>query len=308
MNTVYYGMVGVDSLLIDLLTNGVWIPNERTGTKTKAIFDAKIVIREDEFPFVTNMLASPRLAFEEMWFFLNGRTNTKELEKNGVNFWKGNTSREFLDKNGFEYLDEGELGAAYSNQWRNFGGYDENYANRTGKSGIDSNGIDQLRELVENLKKDKYSRRHLVTLWNPEENPFGVLTPCWYTSQYVVLPNNKGEDVLHVKLINRSLDTVFGARFAIMQYRIFQMALCKMFGFKLGKLSCDLSHIHIYENQIDYANELLTRSYIKANNELTINKDISDLNDLLDLQWADFDLEYTYNKEKFKTPRPKMVE
>lgn len=298
----YYGMAGIEDMLQEILDFGAWIPNERTGVMTKVLFDGKITIFDD-FPFVTNMAASPRLAFEEMWFFLNGKTNTKELEAKGVNFWKGNTSREFLDKNGLNYLDEGELGLAYSKQWRDFGGYATEHS-ECGETY--SEGVDQLAQLCKNLKNDKYSRRHYVTLWNPLENEFGVLTPCWHSCQFVVIPEN-GVDFLHLKLINRSLDALFGARFAIQQYRLFQMALCKMFDFGLGQLSCDLTHIHLYENQIEYTKELLTREYHDSDNSIEITKEIATLDDLLSLQWSDFKVEYTYNKEPFKTPRPEMI-
>lgn len=305
--TPYSGVKGVDDLLFDVLMRGVDIPNERTGTTTKALFDAKVVIKEGEFPFVTNMLASPRLAFEELMFFLRGKTNTKELEDKGVFFWSGNTSREFLDKNGLGYLKEGELGSAYSCQWRHYGGYNSEVSKIFGLAVVGGGG-DQLANLLEGLKNDKYGRRHLVNLWNPLENKYGVLTPCWYSSQYVVLPNGNGNDVLHVKLNNRSLDCLFGAKFAIMQYRMFQMMLCKMFGFKLGRLSCDLSHVHIYENQYEYTEELLERSYIDPNlSSIKLNKDIESLEDLLSVEWEDWEMVYEYNKEPFETPRPNMV-
>lgn len=306
MSSVYFGMAGIEDLLQELLDFGEWIPNERTGTKTKAMFDGKVVIPSGEFPFVTNLPANPRLAFEEMWFFLNGKTNTKELEEKGIMFWNGNTNREFLDSNGLEYLDEGELGCAYSEQIRNFGGYDEIYAQDYGSPNPVKQGKDQLKELFDNLGKDKYSRRHVITLWNPQENEFGVLTPCWHTYQFVVIPEN-GIDTLHLKLINRSLDTLFGARFAIQQYRLLQMALCKAFDFELGYLSCDLTHIHLYENQIEYTKELLLREYAGGDNSIELTKEINSLDDLLSLQWTDFKVEYTYNNEKFTQPRPKMV-
>lgn len=296
MCEVHYGIKGIEDLIVDVLDYGVEIPNERTGSKTKVIFDSKIVIPETEFPFTTNLLASPRLAFEEMWFFLNGKTDTKELEEKGVNFWKGNTSREFLDARGLPHYEEGDLGTAYSKQWRNFGG-------------TVGTGTDQLEDLYFDLLVDKYSRRHYVTLWNPVENDMGVLTPCWHSVQFVVLPDRHGNDVLNLKLLNRSLDIVFGARFAIMQYRMLQMAFCKLFGFSLGTLSCDLSHIHIYENQYEYAKELICREYSKEedSNYIVLNKDLSTLEDLLSIEWSDWEMSYSWNKEKFINKRPEMV-
>ena len=301
MSETYYGAAGIEDLIVEVLDYGVDIPNKRTGTSTKAIFDAKIYIHEGDFPFTNNLLASPRLAFEEMWFFLNGKTQTKELEAKGVNFWKGNTSKEFQEAVGLWHLEEGDLGAAYSSQWRNSGGY-----------GWEHEGKDQLAELLHNLNIDKYSRRHYVTLWNPVENEFGVLTPCWHSCQFVVLPDRHGNDVLNLKLVNRSLDILFGARFALMQYRMLQMALCRMFGFKLGVMSCDLSHVHLYENQYEYARELVGRHYEYpdyCNNYIRLREsvELSSLEDLLNLTWEDWEMSYDYNKEPFETKRPEMT-
>lgn len=309
MSEVYYGSAGVEDLIKEVLDYGVWVKNERTGEMVRSLFDAKIVIPESEFPFFTNVQASPRLAFEEMWFFLNGKTDTKELEDKGVYFWKGNTSESFQESVGLSYLEEGDLGAAYSQQWRNSGGYDEAWAYLYGSgSKGQSGGTDQLKQLVEGLRDDKYSRRHLVTLWNPKENEYGVLTPCHWASQYVVLPDRHGEDVLHVKMINRSVDCLLGARFALMNYRLFQITLCKMFGFKLGRLSCDMSHVHIYKNQLEYAEELLKREYVNPDlSDIRLTKDITCLDDLLSLQWTDWEMEYETNRTPFKTQRPEMI-
>ena len=156
--------------------------------------------------------------------FLRGETDTRILETKGVNFWKGNTTREFLDARGLGYLNEGDIGAAYSQQWRNFGGYDELNARDTGSGRPPSiggdEGVDQLKRLIDGLRDDIYGRRHIVTLWNPLEEHLMPLTPCHHTMQVVVLPNRLGGNTLSLKLINRSLDTAFGCVFALYQYRM----------------------------------------------------------------------------------------
>lgn len=296
MSKVYYGENGYLSLLRDILDNGVDIP-DRTGVGCRAIFDAKLVWGEGESTLSTVRPMPLRLAFEEFMFFLRGETNTKTLEEKGINFWKPNTSREFLDKRGLSFLPEGDLGAAYSIQWREFGGCSEG-------SGA---GVDQLEKLINTLYNDRYSRRMVVSLWNPAEEHLMPLTPCWWASQYVVLPNKDGEDVLHVKLVNRSLDALFGAMFAVQQYRLFQYTLCKMFGFKLGEISCDLSHAHLYSNQLEYTEELLTRTPTYESGEIKINKDLNNLEDLLSLQWEDIEVVgHEVNKTPFNVVRPPM--
>lgn len=292
----YYGAKGVRELTKDILYKGQWQEDGRTGVKSLSLFDAKIVIDEG-FPFVQDILASPRLAFEELWFFLRGETDTKILEEKGVHFWKGNTSREFLDNRGLQHLPEGSLGAAYSKQWRDFG------------SGVKGQvGIDQLSKLLTSLEMDKYSRRHVVTLWNPLEEMDMPITPCWWAFNFVVMQDGNGVDVLHMKSVNRSLDVVFGANFALMQQRMLQIALCKMFGFKVGVLSADLSNVHIYDNQIEYAEELVNREWEDEKSVITLTKDVyPTIESLLELEWEDWEMEYKYNTTPMFSPRPEMV-
>ena len=316
MSKLYRNEVGYYTLISDILKKGVEVP-DRTGIGSIALFDAKVVFSKCSSITSTLRPAPLRMAFEEFWMFLRGSTNTKELEEKGINFWKGNTSREFLDNRGLHYLDSGDMGMAYGFQFRNFGGFSEAYINDQFNSEDEDlkelyrvKGIDQLEESFNILKNDKYSRRNIVTFWNPEFSDTMALTPCWHTHQLVVLPNKNGKDVLHMKLINRSLDSVFGFLFAVQQYRLYQMALCKIFDFELGELSCDLTQVHIYKNQIDYAKELLERGFPLYENapEVKINKDMKNLDDLINLKWEDISiLNNIVNKEPFKTPRPDMA-
>jgi thymidylate synthase len=110
-----------------------------------------------------------------------------------------------------------------------------------------------------------------------------------------------------MKLRNRSLDAVFGYSFAVQQYRLLQLCLCKMFGHQLGRLSADLSHVHIYKNQIEYAKELCTRD-LGRQGDVLIHKDLNSLEDLLSLKWEDFEIiGLEVNKAPFVTPRPPMA-
>lgn len=282
---VYYGEQGYRLLIADILNHGTE-QTDRTGVGTISAFDAKVIYQQDTFGcFSTIKPASLRMAFEELWFFLRGETDTKKLEEKGIDFWKGNTSREFLDRRGLQFLPEGSMGTAYSKQFRHTG-----------------RGVDQLTDLITNLKNDPYSRRLMIDLWSPAEQSGMPITPCWFNFQVVVI----GE-YLHMKLRNRSLDSVFGCSFAVQQYRLLQLCLCEMFGYRLGRLSADLSHIHVYTNQIKYARELVERDLGKQG-EVVLNKKISSLEDLLSLQWEDFNVVgLEVNKTPFTTPRPDMA-
>lgn len=288
-NKDYQGESGYIELIQDILIYGEE-QTDRTGVGTLSMFDAKIVYPEDTFAcFSTIKPAALRMAFEELWFFLRGETDTKKLEEKGVMFWRGNTSREFLDKRGMQRFPEGDLGKAYSAQFREFGYGGER-------------PVDQLKNLVSDLKKDPYSRRLMIDLWNPAEHHLMCLTPCWFNFQVVVIG-----DYLHMKLRNRSLDSVFGYSFAVQQYRLLQLCLCKMFKYKLGRLSADLSHVHIYKNQVEYAKELVTRDLGKQG-EVIINKKLETLEDLLSLEWEDFSVvNLKVNNKEFVTPRPNMA-
>ena len=301
MSVVYRGEAGYIALLNDVLQHGVEVRNERTRTMTKAIFDAKFVLDEGEFMFSTCRPAPLRLGFEEFWSFLRGDLDTKKLEDKGVNFWRGNTSREFLDSRGLHYLPEGSLGKAYSFQFRNAGGdFNGDYTNAVG-------GVDQLKRLYEGLRDEPYGRRHLLTLWNPLQSDEMCLNPCWHSHQFVVLPDGFGGNVLHLKLINRSLDCLFGFLYAVQQYRLYQFAMAKLLGMKVGKLSCDLSHVHLYENQFEFAQEVVDRDF-GTQGTLEITKELNTLDDLLNMKWDDVEVSgLVVNSSPFKTKRPPMV-
>lgn len=289
--TEYCGEKGYIQLIKDILANGE-TQSDRTGVGTISIFDAKVVYEEDTFGcFSTIRPASLRMAFEELWFFLRGDRDTTELEAKGINFWKPHTSRRFLNSRGLYLLTEGNLGAAYSSQFREAGYWSD--ADEV---------VDQLANLIFELKNNPYSRRLMIDLWNPVEHKHMPLTPCWFNFQIVVIG-----DYLHMKLRNRSLDSIFGFSFAIQQYRLLQLCLCEMFDYKLGRLSADLSHVHIYNNQIEYAKELVQRDFGKQGT-VVITKSLKTLDDLLSLEWDDIQTVYLeVNNRPFKTPRPDMA-
>lgn len=292
MSEIYREEAGFLDLVGDILDNGVEVP-DRTGVGSIAVFDRKLIFNNAQtFPFSTCRVAGLRLAFEEFWFFLRGETQTKILESKGITFWQGNTSRDFLVKRGLSHLLEGDMGKAYGYQFRNYGG----------------SGFDQLVDTYNTLKKDPFSRRVYNTFWNPAQSNEMALTPCWHSHQFVVLPDKEtGENVLNLKLINRSLDVVFGCMFAIQQYALYQRCMAELLGFKVGVLSCDLSQAHIYNNQITYARELRQRT-LGLPGEIIIKKPLESLDDLLSMSWDDIEVVgLIVNNQPFKTPRPPMA-
>lgn len=304
MSEIYRNEHGYIRMVGDIMLSGADIP-DRTGVGSRAMFDAKIVYDTDfVFPFSTIRPAPLRMAFEEFWFFLRGETQTKLLEEKGVNFWKGNTSREFLDNRGLTHVPEGDMGMSYGFQWRNSGGFVSYWR---GKEKYGMKGHDQLVEIYEELVKNPHSRRLYTTFWSPSDSHLMALTPCWHSHQWVVLPDGKGNDVLHLKLLNRSLDSVFGLSFAVQQYALYQVAMAKLLGMKVGKLSCDLTQIHIYHNQLEYADEMIKREFGQAG-EVEITKPLKTLGHLLQMTWDDVKVTgLEVNTSKFVTPRPPMA-
>src|SRR6266404_1792394 len=136
--------------------------SDRTGVGTLSIFGTQLrfSLADNKMPMITTKKMFARGVIEELLLFLRGETDTKILEAKGVNIWKGNTSREFLDKRGLSHLPEGDMGKTYGHQWRKFG----EYFVRTGHNSYDflQTGVDQLAQVIDSLKNDPYGRRHII--------------------------------------------------------------------------------------------------------------------------------------------------
>lgn len=291
LGKMWYGEQGYIDMIKYTLDNGVEV-SDRTGVGCIKTFNHQVIydMGEGEFPFSTIRPAPLRMAFEEFWFFMSGNTNTKMLEDKGIKFWKGNTSREFLDKRGLHNEPTGSMGKAYGYQWRNFSGK-----------------YDQLPEILNTLINDVFSRRMLTTFWNPAESKDMALTPCWHSHLFNVYPNDQGELTLNMKVFNRSLDSILGYSFAVQQYALYMMCMAELSGLKLGHIVFDLSDVHIYNNQLDYAKELVQRD-LGTPGHIIIEKQLNTLDDMLSLHWDDITIEgLVVNKDKFINPTPPMA-
>lgn len=290
MNKVYWGEVGYLRLLGDVLDLGFDTP-DRTGIGCRKLLNVQLCFDLwGSFPVHTVRPCSARLAFEEFWLFLRGDTDTKILEKKGINFWKGHTSREFLDSRGLHHVKEGDLHKSYSYQMRGLG---EGY-------------VDQLATVYEGLKNDPFSRRHLITLWNVNDLSSMPLTPCWFQTQFHVEPGEINK--LHLTVTSRSCDLVFGTPFNYQQYALYLLAMSKLVGMRPGVLTCNMADCHIYENQIEYVKEVCERSVYPGFVGATINKDLKSLEDLTSLVWDDFVYSpYIVNSSPFKAKKPGMA-
>jgi thymidylate synthase len=211
----------------------------------------------NSFPLLTTKRVFWRGVAEELLFFISGQTDTKILEAKGVNIWKGNTSREFLDKRGLHNLKEGEYGKSYGYQWRHFGA---RYNCFTGKRDLEnsrSEGIDQLQQIIDQLKnpETRNSRRLIMTAWNPTQLDEMALPPCHIMCQFNVHDGNK----LSCAMYQRSVDVMLGQPFNIASYAMLTHLLAKHCGLEAHEFVHFMGNCHIYEEHIEGAKEQVLR-------------------------------------------------
>ena len=252
---------------------------DRTGLGTKNIFGVQMKYdMENGFPLLTTRFIALRIAFEELMWILRGQTDAKILQAKNIHIWDGNTTREFLDKKGLDYLPEGELGKGYGFQLRNFGATENTVE-----------GFDQLKTLVEEIKQNPQSRRHYVSYWHPEQvRNEAALPPC-HVSWYVQIAGNK----LNLGWCQRSTDLLLGNPTNLAFYGLLLLMLAKLTGYEPGTLLFQGQDVHLYSNQFEAAAELLQKP-MSAFPTVKI-KEFSTLDEMLALEWTDIELiEYNH--------------
>lgn len=232
------------NLLNEIITTGE--KRDTRNAKTLSLFSKELTFSiEDGFPLLTTKRMFWKGIVEELLFFIRGDTNTKNLEEKGVNIWKGNTSTEFLNQMNLNY-DEGMMGPMYGYQWRF---YNKPYESQEG-------GIDQLKELIELIKKDPHSRRLLLTDYNPSQVHEGVLYPC----HSLILQFYVKEEKLSVKMYQRSADTFLGLPFNIASTSLLLTIISKLCNLKPGNVTISLGDCHIYESHLEAVKKQLSRT------------------------------------------------
>jgi thymidylate synthase len=286
---------------------------DRTGVGSRAIWGAMVdVDLADGFPIPTTRKTAFRIAQEETWWMLRGETDTKKLEEKKINIWKGNTTREFLDNRGLKYLPEGHMGKGYGFQWRNFGGdYDMPYFDPGKMNPLDpknknfyvkdNNGVDQVIQVLEGMKKDPNGRRHIISGWNPQQLHEMALPPCHLYNQYQIL-NGK----LNSSFVMRSHDWLYGGPFNFMGYALLNIAFAKYLGLEPGHLTYFGNDVHIYDNQIEMAKEQVLRDSFDLP-KIELVKPVKTLDDLFGLQHEDFVFTTEYKAHPDFKNKPKMA-
>jgi thymidylate synthase len=247
---------------------------DRTNIGTLSTFGAHISIDVSEHcPILTTKWVAWKTCIKELLWFLKGQTDSKILESQGVNIWKGNTSREFLDSRNLDYP-EGKLGPGYGWQIRRSG------AEFPGKEG----GVDQLKYIEKLLSEDPTSRRIMWNLWVPKDLEKMALTPCHCQMQLYV----SKKKTMDMSVYIRSNDIFLGNPFNVFSYYVLLKLLCVRHSLKPGKLILNLGDSHIYLNHIEQIKEQLARSP-RVSPELIIDPGVSNKKwEEIDIQ--DFDL------------------
>ncbi|AMA67428.1 thymidylate synthase [Vespertilionid gammaherpesvirus 1] len=252
--------------------------DDRTGVGTLSIFGTQTRYSlRGQFPLFTTKTVFWRGVVEELLWFLSGSTNSNDLAKKGVAIWNANGSKEFQRKVGLDFRSQGDLGPVYGFQWRFFGAeYKGCESQYTGK------GVDQIQNLIEGIQVEPYSRRHVLTAWNPAQLSSMVLPPCHIISQFYVA---NGE--LSCQLYQRSADMGLGVPFNVASYSLLTYMIAHLTGLTPGEFIHTIGDAHVYMNHIEPLKLQLTREPLPFPT-LSINKDIKNIEDF---KFEDFILE-----------------
>jgi thymidylate synthase len=249
-------MQAYHELLSHIMEKGVDKP-DRTGTGIRSVFGYQMRFDLNEgFPLVTTKKVHLRSIIHELLWFLKGDTNIKYLKENGVRIWD-----EWADENG-------DLGPVYGYQWRSW-------------PTPDGGHIDQITRLIEGIKKNPFSRRHIVSAWNPAYVEEMALPPCHTLFQFYV-----AEGKLSCQLYQRSADTFLGVPFNIASYALLTMMVAQVCDLGLGEFIHTFGDAHIYSNHFDQVNEQLSREP-RQKPQMKINPDVKDI---FGFKFEDFEL------------------
>lgn len=230
---------------------------DRTGTGTLSVFGYQMRFDLAEgFPIVTTKKLHLRSIIHELLWFLQGDTNVRYLQENGVTIWD-------------EWADEqGELGPIYGYQWRSW-------------PTPDGQPVDQMAELVHQLRHNPDSRRHIISAWNVADIPRMALPPCHCLFQFYV-----AEGKLSCQLYQRSADIFLGVPFNIASYALLTLMVAQVTGYKPGEFVHTLGDAHLYSNHLEQVETQLTRPPLP----LPIMRLNPEVKDLFAFRYEDFDL------------------
>jgi len=223
-------------LLKHILENGTE-KTDRTGTGTKSVFGYQMRFDlQKGFPLVTTKKVHLKSIIYELLWFLKGETNIAYLKEHGVKIWD-----EWADENG-------ELGPVYGKQWRSW-------------EGKDGKVVDQVADLIQQIKKNPDSRRLIISAWNVADLPEMALMPCHTMFQFYVSPSlGEGRGRLSCQLYQRSADVFLGVPFNIASYALLTMMIAQVCDLEPGEFVHTFGDVHIYNNHLEQVNLQLSRT------------------------------------------------
>uniref|UniRef100_A0A6C0AY65 thymidylate synthase n=1 Tax=viral metagenome TaxID=1070528 RepID=A0A6C0AY65_9ZZZZ len=243
------------SLISDILNYGIMVSGRNGNTLT--IFGSAMHFNLDNniIPILTTKRVAWKTCAKELFWFLRGSTDNSFLREKNVHIWDANASRDFLDSRNLQHLDVNDLGPVYGHQWRFFNApYSNCKANYSGK------GVDQLQYIIDCLKDpvERYSRRLVMSAWNPEQLNEMALPPCHILAQFNVIGNE-----LSCSLYQRSGDVGLGVPFNIASYSFLTHILAKHCGLIAKEFVYYLGNSHIYDDHIEILREQIKRKPLK---------------------------------------------
>jgi thymidylate synthase len=243
--------------------------SDRTGTGTRSVFGYQMRFDLAEgFPMVTTKKLHLRSIIHELLWFLKGETNVRYLKENGVSIWD-----EWADENG-------ELGPVYGKQWRSW-------------AGADGKVHDQIKDLIDQIKKNPDSRRLIVSAWNVADLPKMALMPCHTLFQFYV-----ADGKLSCQLYQRSADVFLGVPFNIASYALLTLMVAQVCDLKPGDFVHSFGDVHLYNNHFDQAALQLTRTPYP----LPVMKINPEVKDIFGFRFEDFTLEGYQSHPAIKAP------
>ncbi len=250
------------------MQNGV-SKTDRTGTGTISCFGYQMRFNLQEgFPMVTTKKLHTKSIIYELLWFLRGETNIQYLKEHGVSIWN-------------EWADEaGELGPVYGKQWRSW-------------EGADGTVVDQISDLIAQIKKNPDSRRLIVSAWNVAELPKMALMPCHTIFQFYVAGGK-----LSCQLYQRSADVFLGVPFNIASYALLTMMVAQVCGLEYGDFVHSFGDVHLYNNHIEQAELQLSREPYPLPT-MKLNPEVKDI---FSFQFEDFSLENYQHHPAIKAP------
>lgn len=260
-------------LLRHILDKGI-SHEDRTGVGTISTFgyQTRYDLREG-FPIVTTKRVPFRWIAEELFWFLSGDTNEKNLRERGVDIWAEWSDEEHTKRFG---RDEGDLGPVYGYLWRSFGG---DYPKR--------NGFDQIADLIKQIENNPNSRRLIVSGWNPPQAVQVDLPPCHTLFHFKV----ESEKILHCQLYQRSADAFLGVPFNISSYALLTQMVAHVCGLQVGEFIHTFGDLHIYLNHLEQVEELLKREPLELPKLEFVNADnLKGLDGLLNFKYENLNL------------------